>query len=86
MCTGGPAHTDMSSRITQCQQRCTELTGKLDRRFLLAANVSESITPRGAIFNAIGTSGTVTMVAGDFITVNGDYNANSTAGNHRFTL
>ena len=39
--------------------------------------------PQGHMFNAIGTSGPVTMVAGNYIQLQGDYHEHPPSGKHR---
>ncbi|KAF7970476.1 hypothetical protein HWV62_23831, partial [Athelia sp. TMB] len=72
--------SDMPSQIAECKKRCEDLQSQLALSDQLAINAGvletqyggHNLQVTGSTFNAIGTSGSVTMVAGNFI--NGDYN------------
>ncbi|KAF7983536.1 hypothetical protein HWV62_21098 [Athelia sp. TMB] len=72
--------SDMPSQIAECKKRCEDLQSQLALSDQLAINAGvletqyggHNVQVTGSTFNAIGTSGSVTMVAGNFI--NGGYN------------
>ncbi|KAF7983532.1 hypothetical protein HWV62_21090 [Athelia sp. TMB] len=68
--------SDMSSQIADYKWRCVDLAKKLSLSLQNCDHVADAppvteALPKGPTFNAIGTSGTVTMIAGHLI--NGDY-------------
>ncbi|KAF7983531.1 hypothetical protein HWV62_21088 [Athelia sp. TMB] len=71
--------SDMPSQIAECKKRCEDLRSHLAPSDQLAINAGvleiqyggHNLQVTGSTFNVIGTSGSVTMVAGNFI--NGDY-------------
>ncbi|KAF7970451.1 hypothetical protein HWV62_23895 [Athelia sp. TMB] len=73
---GAPGNllSDMPSQIADCKKRCKDLQSQLEVNVgvLETQGRGHNLQVTGSTFNAIGTSGSVTMVAGNFI--NGDYN------------